>query len=158
MLEGGIEVAETTGLHSVMTTPLIVGDYIYGIGSHGQVRGLLAETGERVWEAEGLTTRNRWGSAFFVRHEDRYFVFNETGDLIIVQFSPEGYVELDRTHLLNATSRSGYGGSRAGSSSRFRHGSSDRLVVWAHPAFANRHVVLRNDEEIIRVSMDANDY
>ena len=156
--ENGIEVAEATGLHSVMTTPLIVGDYIYGIGSHGQVRGLLAETGERVWEAEGLTNRNRWGSAYFVQHEDRYFVYNENGDLIIARFSPEGYVELDRTHLLNATSRSGYGGARVGSRSRFRHGNSDRLVVWAHPAFANRHVVLRNDEEIIRVSMDRDDY
>ena len=158
VLESGIEVAETTGLHSVMTTPLVVGDYIYGIGSHGQVRGLLAETGERVWEAEGLTTRNRWGSAYFVEHEDRYFVYNENGDLIIAQFGPEGYVEHDRTHLLNPTSRSGYGGARPGSRGRARHGQSDRLVVWSHPAFANRHVVLRNDEEVIRVSMDANDY
>ena len=80
------------------------------------------------------------------------------GGLIIAQFSPEGYVELDRTHLLNPTSRSGYGGSRAGTRSRYRHGQSDRLVVWAHPAFANRHVVLRNDEEIIRVSLDEDDY
>ena len=158
LLENGVEVAEATGLHSVMTTPLIVGDYIYGIGSHGQVRGLLAETGERMWEAAGLTTRNRWGSAFFVKHEDRFFVYNENGDLIIAQFSPEGFVELDRTHLLNPTSRSGYGGSRAGSRVRASHGNSDRLVVWAHPAFANRHLVLRNDEEIIRVSMDQGDY
>ena len=45
-----------------------------------------------------------------------------------------------------------------GTRSRFRHGQSDRLVVWAHPAFANRHVVLRNDEEIIRVSLDEDDY
>ena len=110
------------GGRSVMTTPLVVGDHIYGIGSHGQVRGLLAETGERVWEAEGLTTRNRWGSAYFIEHEDRYFVYNENGDLIIVQFSPDGYVELDRTHLLNPTSRSGYGGSRPGSRGRARHG------------------------------------
>ena len=63
-----------------------------------------------------------------------------------------------RTHLLNPTSRSGYGGSRAGSRVRASHGNSDRLVVWAHPAFANRHLVLRNDEEIIRVSMDQGDY
>ena len=158
VLENGIEVAETSGLHSVMTTPLVVGNYIYGIGSHGQVRGLLADTGERVWEAEGLTTRNRWGSAYFIKHEDRYFVYNENGDLIIVRFSPDGYVELDRTHLLNPTSRSGYGGARTGSRGRASHGQSDRLVVWAHPAFANRHIVLRNDEEIIRVSMDVNDY
>ena len=158
VMENGIEVAESSGLHSVMTTPLIVGDYIYGIGSHGQVRGLLAETGERLWEAEGLTNRNRWGSVYFVKHEDRYFVYNENGDLIIVTFTPTGYQELDRTHLLNPTSRSGYGGARPGSRSRFRHGQSDRLVVWSHPAFANRHVVLRNDEEIIRVSLDASEY
>ena len=158
LLEDGVEVAEAIGLHSVMTTPLVVGDYIYGIGSHGQVRGLLAETGERVWEAEGLTTRNRWGSAFFVKHEDRYFVYNENGDLIIAQFGPEGYVELDRTHLLDPTSQSGYGGAPAGARFRLGIGDSDRLVVWSHPAFANRHVVLRNDEEIIRVSMDQTDY
>lgn len=158
ILEDGVEVAEATGLHSVMTTPLVVGDHIYGIGSHGQVRGLLAATGERVWEAEGLTSRNRWGSAYFVEHEDRWFVYNENGDLAIVRFDPDGYVELDRTHLIDPTSRSGYGGSRAGSRSRFRHGRSDRLVAWAHPAFANRHVVVRNDEEIVRLSLDANDY
>ena len=158
VLEAGVEVAETTGLHSVMTTPLVVGDYIYGIGSHGQVRGLLADTGERLWEAEGLTNRNRWGSAYFVAHEDRHFVYNENGDLIIARFTPDGYVELDRTHLIDPTSRSGYGGSRAGSRSRFRHGPSDRLVAWAHPAFANRHVVVRNDEEIVRLSLDERDY
>ena len=158
VLEGGIEVAEETGLHSVMTTPLVVGDYIYGIGSHGQVRGLRAESGERVWEAEGLTNRNRWGSAYFVQHEDRYFVYNENGDLIIVQFSPEGYIELDRINLIDPTSNSGYGGSRVGSASRFRHGRSDRLVAWAHPAYANKHIIVRNDEEIVRYSMDVADY
>ena len=78
------------------------------------MRGLLAATGERVWEAEGLTNRNRWGSAYFVEHEDRWFVYNENGDLIIARFDPGGYVEFDRTHLIAPTSRSGYGGSRAG--------------------------------------------
>ena len=113
ILEDGVEVAEADGLHSNITTPLIVGDTIYGIGSHGHVRGLRAETGERIWEAEGLTTRNRWGSAHFVRHEDRYFVYNENGELIIARFAPEGYAELDRTHVLNPTSRTGYGPSAA---------------------------------------------
>ncbi len=93
-----------------------------------------------------------------MKHEDRFFVYNENGDLIIAQFSPEGFVELDRTHILNPTSRSGDGGSRGGSRRRSSHGDSDRRVVWAHPAFANRHLVLRNDEEIIRVSMDQDDY
>ena len=158
ILEDGVEVAEADGLHSNITTPLIVGDTIYGIGSHGQVRGLRADTGERIWEAVGLTTPGRWASAHFVRHEDRYFVYNENGELVIVQFTPEGYVELDRTPVLNPTSRTGYGPTRPGSRARRRHGNSDRLVVWAHPAFANRHVVVRNDEEIVRVSLDRADY
>ena len=93
-----------------------------------------------------------------MRHEDRYFVYNEKGELLIARFTPEGYVELDRTHLLEPTSRTGYGRSRPGTRSRRRHGESDRLVIWSHPAFANRHVVLRNDEEIIRVSLDEGDY
>ena len=98
------------------------------------------------------------GSAHFVRHEDRYFVYNENGDLVIARFTPKGYAELDRTHLLERTSRTGYGPSRPGSRARSGHGQSDRLVVWSHPAFANRHVVLRNDEEIIRESLAAVDY
>lgn len=158
ILASGVEVAEAFGLHSNITTPLISDGYTYGICSHGQVRGLRADTGERIWEDEGLTTRNRWASAHFVKHEDRYFVFNENGELIIAQFAPEGYVELDRTFLLDPTTSSGYGRSQAGTESRTRHGRSDRLVVWAHPAFANRHVVLRNDKEIIRVSLDEADY
>ncbi len=157
-VRNGVEVRETAGLHSVMTTPLIVGEYIYGIGSHGELRGLDAKTGTRLWESPELTTQNRWGSAFIVKHDDRYFVYNENGDLVIAQFTPEGYVEIDRTHLLNPTSRAGYGGARVATARRLRHGDSDRLVVWSHPAYANRHIVLRNDEEIIRVSLAEDDY
>ena len=53
ILENGVEVSEAYGLHSNITTPLIVGTHIYGICSRGQVRGLRADTGERLWEAEG---------------------------------------------------------------------------------------------------------
>ena len=93
-----------------------------------------------------------------MKHDDRYFVYTEQGDLVIAQFTPEGYIEIDRTHLLNPTSRSGYGASRVATAFRRRHGNSDRLVVWSHPAYANRHIVLRNDEEIIRVSLAEDDY
>ena len=34
----------------------------------------------------------------------------------------------------------------------------DRLVSWSHPAFANQHIVQRNDREIIRASLAADDY
>ena len=34
----------------------------------------------------------------------------------------------------------------------------DRVVVWAHPAYADRHIVLWNDAEVIRMSLAAADY
>ena len=35
---------------------------------------------------------------------------------------------------------------------------SDRAVLWAHPAFANGHVIARNDAEVVRMSLTAADY
>ena len=139
---------ETDGLHSVITTPLIIDDYVYGVGSYGELRGLDARTGERLWMSGEMTPQARWGGAFIVKNGDRYFVNNDDGDLIIAQFTPEGYVELDRTKLIAATTSAGYG-------PRKRH---DRLVNWTHPAYANRHIIQRNESEIIRASLAISDY
>ena len=139
---------QTQGLHSLITTPIIEGDTIYGVGSYGELRGLDARTGERLWVSDRMTVQRRWGAAFLVRHGDRYFVNNDAGFLIIARFTPEGYVELDRTRLIEPTSRAGYGPRRF----------EDRAVNWTQPAYANRHLVTRNDEEVIRVSLAAADY
>lgn len=135
---------ETDGLHSMITTPIIMGDYVYGVGSHGELRGLDARTGERLWVSDAMTAQAAWSTAFMVRHGDRFFVNNDEGDLIIAHFTPSGYVELDRTKLIDTTSEAGYG--------------TERQVNWVHPAYANRHVVQRNDREIIRASLAASDY
>ena len=142
---------ETVGLHTMITTPLILGDFIYGTGSFGELRGLDARTGERLWMSDAMTTQNRWGAAFMVRHDDRYFVNNDAGDLIIAQFTPEGYVELDRTTLIEPTSKAGHRTSG-------RNTQWNRIVNWSHPAYANRHIFQRNDHELIRVSLAAADY
>ena len=139
---------QTEALHSLITTPIVEGNYIYGVDSYGELRGLDARTGERLWSSDAMTAQRRWGAAFMVRHEDRYFVNNDDGFLIIAQFTPEGYVELDRIKLIEATSSAGYGPRRF----------EDRPVNWTHPAYANRHIITRNDDEIIRVSLAAADY
>ena len=98
-----------------------------------------ADTGERVWETFQATTAGeavRWANAFIVKNGNRFFLFNEKGDLIIAKLSPRGYEEVSRAHLLEPT------GSAAG-----------RAVLWSHPAFANRHVYARNDKEIICVDL-----
>ena len=139
---------QTDGLHSLITTPLIIGDHVYGVGSYGELRGLDATTGERLWMSDQMVAQGRWASAFMVKQGDRYFVNNDDGFLIIAEFTPDGYVEHGRTRLIEPTGSSGYGPARRW----------DRVINWTHPAYANRHIVHRNDNEIIRASLDASDY
>jgi outer membrane protein assembly factor BamB len=134
---------DTDGLHSLVSTPAVVGDYVYGICSYGQMRCLNARTGERVWESlEATGEKARWSSGFLVRNGDRFFITNDHGDLIIARLSPQGYREISRTKLIKPTSNPG---------NRRQMGA----VNWSHPAYANRHVIARNDEEVIRVSLAA---
>ena len=140
---------QTDTLHSIISTPIVVGDHLYGIGSYGELRGIDARNGERVWESGQMNEQDRWATAYFVRHRDRYFVVNDSGELILARFNPDGYEEIDRTHLLTPTTRT-----RGGVSGRYR----DRAVLWAHPAFANQHVVVRNDETVVRLSLASTDY
>jgi outer membrane protein assembly factor BamB len=131
---------DTDGLHSVMATPLIENGYIYSPCSYGQFRCLKAATGERLWETFAPTSGKsaRWGHAFIVKHEERSFIFSETGDLIIAKLTPEKYEEISRARLVDAVNR-----------------DPGRPVVWSHPAFANRSVYARNDREIVCVSLAA---
>ena len=136
----------TDGLHAVLATPIIDGGYIYGICSYGQLRCLNATTGERLWETQAATVeRRRWASGYMVRNGDRVLINNDRGELIIARLSPEGYDEVGRTELIAPTSPPG-------------NRRELRFVNWVHPAYANRHVYTRNDEEIIAVSMSAADY
>lgn len=139
---------KTDGLHSLITTPLIEGAYVYGVGSYGELRGLDARTGDRLWKSGAMTAQARWGTAFMVQHGDRYFVNNDDGFLIIAQFTPTGYVELGRTRLIEPTGSAGFGARNL----------FDRPINWSHPAYANRHVLARNDKEIIRASLASSDY
>ncbi|MBI1788764.1 MAG: PQQ-like beta-propeller repeat protein [Acidobacteria bacterium] len=132
---------KTDGLHSLISTPAIDGEYIYGICSYGQFRCLNARTGERVWETLEVTREKaRWSTGFIVRQGDRYFINNDHGELIIARLSPRGYQEISRTKLIEPTSNPG---------NRRELGA----VHWSHPAYANRHIVARNDREILSAAL-----
>ena len=111
--------------------------------AYGQLRCLGAATGERIWETQAVTVeRARWASAFIVRHEDRFFINNDRGDLIIARMTLEGYEEISRTHLIAPTSEPG-------------NRRELKTVNWSHPAYANQRIYARNDEEIIAASLAA---
>ena len=135
---GGENEKNTDALHCLISTPVIDGEHIYGVCSHGELRCLDIKQGDRLWSTFEATSKQsaRWGTAFIVRHEGRYVLFSEQGDLIFARLTPQGYTEQGRAHLLDPT----------GPSQR-------REVVWTHPAFANRCVYARNDKEIVSVSL-----
>src|SRR5438067_3973147 len=132
---------DTDGLHSVVATPVFDGDYIYGVCSYGQLRCLRASTGERVWETQALTNEKaRWAAGHIVRHGDHYFINNDRGDLIIARLSPTGYQEISRTKLIKPNTP-------VGTRREFS------AVNWSHPAYANKRIYARNDEEILCASL-----
>jgi outer membrane protein assembly factor BamB len=133
-------VAAADGLHSLMSSPVVKDGHVYGVCAFGELRCLKADTGERLWETYAATTGKKalFANAFLIPHGERFFIFNEKGDLIIARLTPKGYEEIDRAHLLEPTLT-----------------SRGREVVWSHPAFANRCVYVRNDKEIICVSLAA---
>lgn len=131
---------QTDSLQSIISTPILRGDYIYGVDSYGELRCLDLHTGDRVWEDLTAVPRARWATIHFVDNGERTWLFNERGELIIARLRPEGFEEISRAKLIDPTT----------DQLRRRGG-----VCWAHPAFANRHVFARNDRELVCASLAA---
>ena len=126
------------GISAVNVQPFVDGTMVYGFHEKGDLRGVEIPSGEVKWSSPGPFGDRAPPSAtaFITRHENRFFLFAETGDLVIAKLSPAGYEEIDRAHLLDTT-QSAFG----------------RGVVWCPPAYADRSVFIRNDKELIRVSL-----
>ncbi len=130
-----------TAVYCCNSTPFIEDGVIYG--NDCQVGNLVAvdiKDGRRLWETfkptSGGTRRASHGTAYIVKHDDRFFLFSETGDLILAKLSPKGYDEISRFHVLEPTNE-----------------CFGRSVVWSHPAFARRCVFARNDKELVCVDL-----
>ncbi|MDZ4852236.1 MAG: PQQ-binding-like beta-propeller repeat protein [Pirellulaceae bacterium] len=132
----GKDEKNTDALHCMIGTPLFRNGFIYGVDSYGQLRCLDAKNGKRLWENLTATPQDRWSTIHFVQHGEETWMLNESGELLIAKLTPEGFEELSRSKLIDPTlpqlSRRG-----------------DRGVCWSHPAFANRHVFARSDEQLL---------
>ncbi len=132
-----------TGVYCSNSTPILNDGMIYGndCGSGALVAARI-EDGKRLWEtfqpSTGGTKGAAHGTVFLVKHEDRFFLFSETGDLVLAKLSPEEYKEISRFHVLEPTTE-----------------AFGRKVVWSHPAFANKCLFARNDKELVCVSLAA---
>jgi outer membrane protein assembly factor BamB len=127
---------KTDALHCVMNTPLIIDDFIYGVDSYGELRCLELATGDRVWEDLTAVNKNRWANIHFIQNGNKTWMFNEHGELIISELSPKGFKEISRTKIIEPTKE-----------------QLPRGVTWSHPAFANKHVFIRNDKELVCIDL-----
>ena len=134
-LRAGVSEYKTDALHCVINTPFIKNDHIYGVDSYGELRCLSLETGDRIWEDLSAVNKNRWANIHFVGHGQQTWMFNEHGELLITELSPQGLKIISRAKLIDPTigqlNRKGTG------------------VTWSHPAFADRHIFARNDNRLI---------
>ncbi|MFO1062243.1 MAG: PQQ-binding-like beta-propeller repeat protein [Pirellulales bacterium] len=131
---------KTESLHAMIGTPIVSGGYVYGVDSYGEFRCLDAKTGDRIWESQEAVPRARWSTVHMVRHEDKVWMFNERGELLITELSPQGLKVLDRCRVIEPTTMQL--GQRGG-------------VVWTHPAFAEQSIFIRNDKRLVKASLKA---
>jgi outer membrane protein assembly factor BamB len=136
----------TTGVYPINMTPFVEGGVVYGADQPGMFRAVELTTGKRLWctfrpvfgeEKLEDFKGGACGTVFVVKNGDRFFLFAETGDLVIAHLTPKGYEEISRTHLLAPTTEA----------------MNHRKAVWTHPAFADRCVFARNDEELVCASL-----
>lgn len=133
------EVWSGYGPHPDHNPPLIIDEHIYGLDEQGHMRCFDLKTGRRVWESLATAPKGRPANSatgFIVRNGEHVYVMIETGELLIGKLSTSGFEELGRAKILEPTSRTG-----------------NRNVVWSHPAFSDRCVFARNDQEIVCVSL-----
>lgn len=131
-------------IHSLIPTPFIRDGYIYGTHEKGELRCLELLTGKLIWESTEAVEPNRFATLHIVAQGDGgqpVWIFNEHGELIIAELSPDGYRQYSRGKLVQRTA--------AGMPSRIGG------VTWAHPAFAYRHVLVRSDKQLVCADLSA---
>ncbi len=130
------------GASTMLGTPVVIGDHFYTVSTGGQLGCYTMADGELVWQVDDAQADGALGTAHFTPVGDRVLMFNQRGQLLLGRLTPKGFVSTSRTLLLEPTA-----GHRAGDP-----------VAWSHPAYANGHVVARNDRVLVRASLRAADY
>ena len=117
---------------------MIRGNHVYGIGSYGEARCLDLKSGERLWEDLSLVPPERWANVHLVNQGSQTWGFNETGELLLGKFTPEGYLDQGRVRVIDPVKIS----------PNPRNG-----VNWAHPAFSGSYVFVRSDSRLICIQI-----
>jgi outer membrane protein assembly factor BamB len=110
--------------------------FVYAPKTSGELVCLEAATGKVMWEEGRVTDLKSGASIHLTPNGKRVFVYTDRGELICARLESEGYKEQGRAKLLEPT---------------FPNGG--RKVAWAVPAYADGCVFVRNQREMVCVSL-----
>jgi outer membrane protein assembly factor BamB len=127
------------GVYPVNGQPFPEAGLLYANCQDGELVCMDLATGKRLWETlDPLGGKGgQCATVFLVKNADRFFLFTDQGNLIIARLTRDGYKELDRAKVIEPTGH-----------------AMGRDVVYSMPAFANKRVYVRNDKELICVSLE----
>jgi outer membrane protein assembly factor BamB len=123
-------------IYSNTSTPMFRGGFVYSARSSGELICVDADTGKQVWETDKVTDMKNGASIHITPNGQTALLYTNKGELIRARLTPEGYHELSRTAVIEPTMP--FGG---------------RNVVWAPPAYANRHIFARSGKELVCASL-----
>lgn len=132
-----------TSVYCANSTPFLEDGVVYGCDVEtGALIAADIKDGARLWQTtqptNGSERRSRHATAFLVKHDDRFLLFSELGDLVLATLSRDAYTEHGRFHVLEPTNE-----------------AFGRKVVWSCPAFAQKCMFARNDKELVCVDLAA---
>lgn len=131
---------KSLAISPINVQPFLMQGKVYGLDQGGELRCFDIPSGKIQWSTPQPLGERKLGSGtvFLVRSDetDKFWMFAETGDLIIGRLSPMGFTELSRMHVIEPTNN-----------------AFGRDVVWCAPAFANRRMFVRNDKELVCVDL-----
>lgn len=123
---------------SNVSTAMIRDGHVYSARSSGHLVCLDARSGRQLWETDKVTGLQSGANIQLTANGDSVLLFNDRGELIRARLTPAGYDEISRVALIEPTSP-----------------FAGRKVAWPPPAYANRHVFVRNDKELVCASLEA---
>jgi hypothetical protein len=112
--------------------------YVYGIAGMGELICQKLDTGEVIRTGNEIFGEKAafCGSVFWVDAGEVVYGLTDQGDLVILKLSPEKCEVLAKAHIIDTT-----------------HAAKGRKAVWAHPAFADKRMYVKNDKEIVCISL-----
>jgi outer membrane protein assembly factor BamB len=114
----------------LMSTPLWRDGSVYALDRHRGLKCIELKSGQIKWQDEFVSPRGNNPHASLMWAGERALIFNEKCELILARLTPKKYEEISKVKV---PLRSGFS--------------------WAHPAFADGCIFVRDDEEIICVPL-----